>query len=46
MTGLFYVLVAVGIVFVVLAYVHEEILIDFEDKLWAKVKQVIYKKGK
>lgn len=39
MTGLFYVLVAVGIVFVVWAYANEEKLIAFEDKMMAKIRR-------
>lgn len=39
MTGLFYVLVAVGIVFVVWAYANEEKLIAFEDKMMIKIRR-------
>lgn len=38
MTGLFYIVVAVGIVFVVWAYANEKRLIAIEDKLWAAIK--------
>ena len=39
MTGLFYVLIALGIVFVVWGYANEEKLIAFEDKMMVKIRR-------
>lgn len=36
--GLYYVLIMAGIVFVVWGFAHEKELIEFEDKLWAAIK--------
>lgn len=44
MTGLFYVLVALGIVFVVWAYANEEKLVAFEDKMMANLRRKYAKK--
>lgn len=42
-TGLFYILLAAAIVFVIWGYAHEESLIDFENSVWARVKHFIRK---
>lgn len=45
-TGLFYLLCAVAIVFVIWGYIHKESLIDFEDRVWARVKHFLRKNKK
>lgn len=43
MTGLFYIMIALGIVFAVWAYANEEKLIKFEDRLYLKISRRLKK---
>lgn len=41
--GIFWLACAAGIVFVIWGFIHEESLIDFEDKVWAATKALLVK---
>lgn len=45
-TGLFYILCAAAIVFVVWSYAHEESLNDFENRVWMWIKSTFRRKNK